>query len=544
MPTVSENHEARISQHFIDSDLITSEQMAVAVQRQKQTGERIETILIDMNFITVDELITILKEYYNSPGTDLFVITIKPQDLNSLSYEKMCQFNAIPIHNAQKYFVAMVDPNDYSSVREIEFILGKEIQPVVVPHFQLQAVLKFLKRRGGRLTTPLLGSVVQSESSNSGSLDAFSGIDKLLVELENHKASDLLISAGIPPCLKVNHEIVRLPLHPLSPKDVEILAKELMTEDQWDEYEKNGGVDFGFLKPDIGRFRVNIYRQRSSVSISIRGIAERIPDLKSLGFADALDEFIFQPQGLILITGPTGHGKSTTVAAIIDALNSKRKSNIVTIEDPIEVLHKHKLCNVNQREVGRDTPSFKEGLRLIFRQAPDIIVIGEMRDMESFECALHAAGTGHLVISTMHANSTTQAIERIIDMFPMEKQDQIRNQMAEVLTVCIGQRLIPQVNEKGRVLAFEKLASSTRIKNLIRENKCHQIRTLFQQAVDEYVPIDFSLANLVKRDKIAIEDGLKYCSSPASFKSMLSSGPSRSTGHPPKTDRKHDINVY
>ncbi len=295
----------------------------------------------------------------------------------------------------------------------------------------------------------------------------------------------------------------------------------MMSELQWNKFFENGESDFGLLKPDIGRFRVNVYRQRSSVSLAIRSIAVQIPTLASLGFNSDIDQYLMQPQGLILVTGPTGHGKSTTVAAMVDCINSRRKCNIITIEDPIEFLHKHKMSNINQREIGRDTQSFKEGLKHIFRQAPDVIVIGEMRDSDSCEIAVQAAGSGHLVISTLHANTTTSAIDRIIEICPADRQDQVRSQLANGLLLCLCQRLIQARNKDGRVLAYEKLATSPRIKNMIRESKCHQIRTFFQQSVDEYSSLDISLAGLVKSGSIHAEEALKFCENPASLKLMV-----------------------
>ena len=526
-------NENLIGQHFVKSKLVTPEQLAEALKRQGQTGERTGSVLLQLGYITIGKLLEFLNKFYNTPSINLFRTTLEASALNSISNEQMCHFQAIPIRHSQRYLhIAMVDPNDIDSINGLEFIIGKKLLPVAVPHSQMSSALEYLRRRGGHVSENISGENIELEMVASGSI-VISRIDQLLVQLEKYNASDLLISAGIPPCLKVNNEVIRLPLPAMLPSDLEEIAKEMMTKEQWEVFNEKGVLDFGLLKHDIGRFRVNVYKQRSSISISVLGIAEKIPSLKTLGFSDFFDDYIYHSQGLILITGPTGHGKSTTVAAIIDAINSKRKCNIVTIEDPIEFFHKHKLCNINQREVGRDTPSYKDGLRHIFRQAPDIIVIGEMRDQESFEIAVQAAGAGHLVISTLHASNTTVAVERIINMFPQDKQDQIRSQLAEALLVCVGQRLVPNINGKGRVLAYEKLSTSHRVKNLIRENKCHQIRTLFQQSAEEYSSIDFYLAKLVKSGKITADDGLKYCDNVASFKSMAQ-GSARSSGQSAK----------
>lgn len=513
--------EKRIGNYFLQSQLISPEQLSIALKRQSQTGDKLGSVLLQLGYISMENLLAFLKECYKTPSIDLFTISIEPSVLNAVTPEQMSRFKAIPIMFSPKLiFVAMSDPNNIDAVNELEFALGKKIQPIAAPNAQINAIISYVNRKGGKLQTPLTGSEVAAETRSGGCAETAYTIDQLLSILYQRKASDLLISAGLPPCLKINNEVVRLPLPHLTPDGVEQFAYQIMTDEQKNEFLQTGELDFGLLKPEIGRFRINAYRQRSSISLAVRSIIDHIPSLDSLGFGNELDQYIMQTEGLILIAGPTGHGKSTTVAAMVDAINSRRKCNIISIEDPIEFLHKHKMSNINQREVGRDTRSFKEGLKHIFRQSPDVIVIGEMRDAESFEIAVQAAATGHLVISTLHANTTTNAIERVIEICPADKQDQIRCQLAEGLLLCIGQRLIPSRDKSKRVLAYEKLATSNRIKNMIRENKCHQIRTFFQQSIDEFVPLDISLANLTKSKQISSEEALKYCENPTSFKMM------------------------
>lgn len=516
-----DSDDNKIGNYFVHAKLITPEQLTIALKRQTQNGDKLGSVLLQLGYITMEHLLAFLKECYKTPSLDLFTITIEPSVINSITPDQMGRFKAIPIMYSPKlFFVAMSDPNNIEAVNELEFILGKKIQPIAAPNTQINAIICYIVRKGGNLQVPLVGSEVASDSRSAGCTETTYTIEQLLGMLSQRKASDLLISAGLPPCLKINNEVVRLPLPHLTPDAVELFANQVMTDEQKNEFAQTGELDFGLLKPEIGRFRINAYRQRSSISLAVRSINDQIPSLDSLGFGNDLDHYIMQQEGLILIAGPTGHGKSTTVAAIIDAINSRRKCNIISIEDPIEFLHKHKMSNINQREVGRDTRSFKEGLKHIFRQAPDVIVIGEMRDAESFEIAVQAAATGHLVISTLHANTTTNAIERVIEICPSDKQDQIRCQLAEGLLLCIGQRLIQSRDKSKRVLAYEKLGTSNRIKNMIRENKCHQIRTFFQQSIDEFVPLDISLANLVKSRQISAEEALKYCENPASLKLM------------------------
>lgn len=517
--------DQRIGQLMIEAGIIAQEQLNTALKHQSHCAERIGSVLLRLGYLNTATLLEFLRKHYGTPSIDLYSIHIAPTVLNCLTFEQMKQLQALPLIPSTKgLFVGMADPNNIKALDELEFILGRKVEPVAVPHIQLDAVFRYIEKRGGRIATIISGEEVEKEQSE-GVMPATLELKKLIALLLEKKASDLLISAGVPPCLKLNNEILRLPGLGLTPLEVEQSARELMTEQQWHEFMEKGELDFGLSNPKVGRFRVNAYRQRGSISLAIRNILEDIPTLASCGLPDWLEEFAMASQGLILITGPTGHGKSTTLAALIDLINTRRKCNIITIEDPIEFLHKHKMSNINQREVGRDTPSFHEGLNRIFRQAPDVIMIGEMRDPASFETAVQAAETGHLVISTMHANSATTAIERIIEIFPPEKQQQIRIQLAESFLLVINQRLIPKSNGTGRVLAYEKLANTHRIRNLIRESKTHQIRSLFKHSAEEYQPLEVSLHNLVNRGEISLEEGRKYCESPSAFRDMSSKHP-------------------
>ncbi|HDO35656.1 MAG TPA: PilT/PilU family type 4a pilus ATPase, partial [Nitrospirae bacterium] len=332
----------------------------------------------------------------------------------------------------------------------------------------------------------------------------------LLKYLAKSTATDMLLVAGVPPSIKIHNELKRADMEYLTPADCERYARELMPESDWEFFEESGDHDFAVTYPDIGRFRVNVYRQRRSVSITLRYINEIVPTLAELNLPDWLRDYALKPQGLILVSGPAGHGKTTTLAAMVDIINSNRGCNIITLEDPIEYLHKHKNSNVNQREIGLDTESFSEGLRHIFRQDPDVIVIGELRDIESFEIALHAADTGHLVISTVHAINATSTIDRMINIFPPHQQNIIRTKLADSLILIFSQRLVPLKKTDNRIIAFEKLINSYKIRNLIREAKTYQIRTQMLSGTEDYESIDSSLARLYLEGKITYADGLLF----------------------------------
>ncbi|NMC74528.1 MAG: PilT/PilU family type 4a pilus ATPase [Geobacteraceae bacterium] len=393
-----------------------------------------------------------------------------------------------------------------------------------MPSLQIKAALQFIDDNGGRLSQPLRGIDIEGRATNRHLISEQTELKQLFRMLVDTNSSDLLLSAGVPPCLKKNREVRRISTTFLTPQDTLRYARELMNETQRDEFERMKEIDFAHTLPDIGRFRINVYLQRNSISIAVRHINETIPGIGELGLPSWVEGYALKTQGLILITGPTGHGKTTTLAALLDCINRKRHCNIITIEDPIEYLHKHKSSNVNQREVGLDTDSFHEGLRHIFRQAPDVIVIGEMRDPESFAIAIQAAETGHLVLSTMHSNTATSAVERIIDVFPPHQQQQIRVQLAESFLLILNQRLVPEKKGGGAVLACEKLIGSVRSRNLIREGKTHQIRSMLQQSAEDYESIDIALARLFREGKISLETGLKYCDNAVHFKQCAGAG--------------------
>ncbi|QFT90062.1 Twitching mobility protein [Bacillus sp. THAF10] len=294
------------------------------------------------------------------------------------------------------------------------------------------------------------------------------------------KASDIHLSVGVPPVFRINGELTRHGEDSLTPEDMEILAKEMIPDFMWERFEEKGELDFSYSVPGISRFRVNAYRQRTSVAIAIRIIPTRIPSLEELQLPYILQSLVAKPQGLFLVTGPTGSGKSTTLASMIDYLNRMEKKHIITLEDPIEYLHKHNKCIIDQREVGFDTKNFASGLRASLRQDPDIILVGELRDLETIQTAITAAETGHLVLGTLHTTSAPATIDRIIDVFPGGQQAQIRVQLASVLVSIVSQRLFPTADRSGRKVATEILVNTPAVANLIRNEKIHQIQSVMQ----------------------------------------------------------------
>lgn len=305
-------------------------------------------------------------------------------------------------------------------------------------------------------------------------------MEKLLHFAFTNKASDLHISTGITPVLRINGQLKKAGTESLLPEDTLRLAKEITTEGQFERIQWEGELDFSYSLQGICRFRVNVFHQRGSIGIVCRVINSKIPTLENLNLPEITKRFAKQTQGILLVTGPTGSGKSTTLAAIIDYINETQSKHILTLEDPIEYLHKHKNSIINQREIGQDSQSFGVALRAALRQDPDVILVGEMRDLDTIQTAITAAETGHLVLATLHTTGAAQTIDRIIDVFPGEHQQQIRTQLASTLVGVMSQRLLPTAEGGGRVAALEILVANHAIANLIRSNKIHQIQTILE----------------------------------------------------------------
>lgn len=305
-------------------------------------------------------------------------------------------------------------------------------------------------------------------------------INELLEFAYIKRASDVHLTVGIPPKCRINGELIEMDYPILKPKDTVDLAKQLLNPHYEKILDEEGEVDFSYAIQQKGRYRVNIFRQRGSYAIAIRLVGATIPKPSELGVPLSIVELTKKKRGLVLVTGPTGSGKSTTLASLIDVINSNYSEHIITLEDPIEYLHMHKKSIVNQRELGTDTTSFPKALRSALREDPDVILVGEMRDLETISIAITAAETGHLVLSTLHTIGAANTIDRIIDVFPAGQQQQIRIQLSTVLEAVISQQLIPTVDGKGRVAAFEVMLGNPAIRNLIRESKTHQIPSVIQ----------------------------------------------------------------
>jgi len=352
---------------------------------------------------------------------------------------------------------------------------------------------------------------------------------KMMIE---KKASDLHITTGSPPRLRIDGKLQLVDHPPLTPADTKALCYSVLTDAQKHRYEESNELDLSFGVKGLSRFRANIFMQRGAVAGAFRTIPFEILGFKELGLPEIVNELVKKPRGLILVTGPTGCGKSTTLAAMIDRINDERNDHIITVEDPIEYLHAHKKCLVNQREVTADTVSFKAALKYVLRQDPDVVLIGEMRDLETIEAALTVSETGHLTLATLHTNNAVQTINRVIDVFPPHQQEQIRVQLSFVLEGILAQQLIPKKNGKGRVLSIELLVPNPAIRNLIREDKIHQIYSMMQtgQAKFGMQTMNQSLFGLYSRGLISYEEAVGRSPVPDEMITMLQKSMAAASG--------------
>ncbi|MDD4239674.1 MAG: type IV pilus twitching motility protein PilT [Desulfotomaculaceae bacterium] len=348
-------------------------------------------------------------------------------------------------------------------------------------------------------------------------------------------ASDIHIVVNCAPVFRLNGALLHLDgpelskldtggktVDKLDQVDTDRMAREMMNEEQYQKFQKVGELDFSYSLPGVSRFRVNVFRQRGSVSIALRPINSNLLTFQQLGLPESLETLCYKPRGMVLVTGPTGSGKSTTLAAMIDLINRKKRHHIITLEDPIEFLHQHKKCIISQREVGQDTGSFASALRAALREDPDVILVGEMRDTETISIAITAAETGHLVFGTLHTSSAAQTIDRIIDVFEPHQQQQIRVQLGNTLQGVVSQTLIPRIDKPGRIVAVEILMANHAIRNLIREGKTYQIISQLQIGARLGMQsLDTALRNLFQKKIISREEALSRAADPDALAKLL-----------------------
>lgn len=340
-------------------------------------------------------------------------------------------------------------------------------------------------------------------------------VEEMLAVAKQAGASDVHITVGVPPKMRVNGKLITMDYPRMLPADTLQVVLDIMTEQQREKFEERGEYDMSFSIQNIGRYRVNAYKQRNSVAVALRLVSTEVPAPETLGVPPSVIDLSQRKRGLVLVTGPTGSGKSTTLAAIIDKINNTRDAHIITLEDPIEYLHSHKMSIVNQREIGLDSQSYSNALRAALREDPDVILVGEMRDFDTISVAITAAETGHLVLSTLHTIGAASTVDRVIDVFPPHQQQQIRVQLSNVFEAVVSQQLIPTADGRGRVAAFEVMHANHAVRNLIREGKSHQLVSVMQtNRKMGMITMDESIQQLYIEGRITREQAVQFATDP------------------------------
>ncbi|MCR5670130.1 MAG: type IV pilus twitching motility protein PilT [Butyrivibrio sp.] len=348
-------------------------------------------------------------------------------------------------------------------------------------------------------------------------------IEEVLRKAKEIGASDVHITVGLPPKMRLNGKLIAMEEYgKMMPDDTRAIADEVMNDLQKEKLEANGQHDMSFSIKGLGRYRLNVFKQRGSIAMAFRVVATQIPSAESLGIPDTVIDLYNRKRGLVLVTGPTGSGKSTTLASIIDMINNNREAHVITLEDPIEFTYQHRMSIVNQREIGTDSNNYASALRAALREDPDVILVGEMRDLETISTAITAAETGHLVLSTVHTIGASNTVDRLIDVFPSHQQQQIRIQLAGVLEAIISQQLLPSSTDDSRIAAFEVLHINSAVRNLIREGKSHQLITYMQTYRKQgMITMDDAILELYRAGRISRETALQFAQDPDTMQNKM-----------------------
>lgn len=513
------------------------------IARARTLQEWLGQVAVDDGLLTFEELALAISRDMRIPMVNLLIVTPSPRVLGVIPETTCRDYVVFPVNMQGNVLqLAMANPIDESALSMLRNLTKHEIEPQVAPlndidqaldqwatHFTASQTQGSSAKSDEQLVASIFAGLQKaapqksSTTSGSGEVDPHDlTIDQLLLEMVQHRASDLHLAVGSPPMMRVDGELMPMSFPMLTPSSVQTMLYAVLNDVQITTFERSWELDFAYSIPKVSRFRVNVHKQRGSMGAVLRTIPEEMPTLDALKMPPIVREMTERPRGLVLVTGPTGSGKSTTLAAMIDEINANRRSHIVTVEDPIEFLHKNKMSVVTQREVGSDTESFAIALRHVLRQDPDVILIGEMRDLETTAAAVTAAETGHLVFGTLHTTSAAQTIERVIDVFPPHQQEQIRSQLSNTLEAVITQTLLPNLDGKGRSCAQEILICTPAIRNLIREGKIHQMASVLQASAKYGMrTLDQSLKELVLAHRVSLEQAILKSSNPDDFKALV-----------------------
>jgi twitching motility protein PilT len=497
-----------VGEFLVSRKVLSRDTLEEALLREKESGIPLAKILSTEGMVAERDLVAAVADQLGIPMWDPDVEPI-PAILGGMLPLALCQrLRAVAVGmNGNELTVAMENPTDAKAVQDIAQETGWVVRAVLAAATDVSLAIEVLY---GVEDTP---AKPQTSSDESAVPTSEVHLNQLLEEMVQLGASDLHLSSGLPPCIRVDGNVRPMDGYdPLTPSDLRRMVYAILTQRQREKFEEHLEFDTSHMVPNIGRFRLNVFIQKDSVGAVMRAIPFKIVPLDKLGIPAVVGDLAHLPRGLVLVTGPTGSGKSTTLASIVDIVNTTHASHIMTVEDPIEFVHNHKRSIVNQREVGEDTKSFAAALKHVLRQDPDVILVGEMRDLETISTALTAAETGHLVFGTLHTQDAPQSIDRVIDVFPAHQQQQIRVQLAAALQAVITQQLLPRAGGRGRTVACEILMATPAVRNLIREGKIHQIYSIMQAGGKFGMQtMDQSLAQLVRSSAITMDVAVERC---------------------------------
>jgi twitching motility protein PilT len=547
--------QRQLGEVLLERGLVTQEQLTFATQQEAKTGESAWKILMDRGIVTERDLVRARAAQIGMGFVDVRSEVPMPEALQLVSQDTAQRQMLLPVKvEGDILIVAMAEPTNHLAIEEVATATGKQVTSAAAYR---QDLIQAIPQAYAAASTPAPAPVAETAQQN-GVVDpsgaaSFGPDDLPMVEagpapedhLEVHdegekepnlaefliaviegNGSDLHLTSGVPPMMRVHGELEKVPgYRRLLPKDLQEIIYSMLTQKQREIFEEKLELDISYQLPGKARFRVNVFQQRDAIGAVMRLIPFEIKNLDDLGLPQIVKEFANLRRGLVLVTGITGSGKSTTLAGLVDIVNTERAEHIMTVEDPIEFLHKHKKAVINQREIGSDTHGFAEALKHVLRQDPDVILVGELRDLETISSALTAAETGHLVFGTLHTQDAPQSVDRVIDVFPPHQQQQIRVQLAGTIAGVVSQQLLPTSDGKGRVVAAEVLVATPAVRNLIREGKTHQIYTSMQAGGKHGMQVmDQHLAELVKKGKITYEMGLERSHHVEEFNRLVGKG--------------------
>ena len=508
-----------MSQGVIDEAVLRQ-----AVAAQQAQGTSLGRALIGMGAVTEQQIVAAIARQMGVPFADCSPGAVDANAALLLPRSVAQELTALPVQFTPDngLLVAVVDPTDQATLDRVTQVTGMHAHAALAVRADLEVAITHLTEEGDAVPAAT-ATTAEDEKLLVFERESALDLDAVLVTLVERGGSDLHLTVGVPPTIRVHGELEPLSDQPvLNATDLQQAIYALLTQRQREQFENNLELDLSYSIPGRARFRVNVFQQRDAIGAVLRVIPFEIKSIEELAIPQQVSDFAKLPRGFVLVTGPTGSGKSTTLAALIDIINRERACHIMTVEDPIEFLHQHKRSVINQRELGTDTLSFASALKHVLRQDPDVILVGEMRDLETIQVALTAAETGHLVFGTLHTQDAPQTVDRVIDVFPPHQQEQIRVMLAGSLQGVVCQQLLKTSDGMGRIAACEVMVATSGIRNLIREGKTHQMYSALQAGKSHgMVTMDQSLATLVKAGKITYDAALERCSQVADFNRLV-----------------------